>query len=164
MERPAATNDFQVGHARLLLTSFARFVGRPLLDADCGDVEMARRLFEAQIVVVSHDSQVDPILNYGNAAALALWDVSWDQLTKMPSRLTAEAVLRSEREKLFEAVKRDGFVEGYAGVRISASGRRFKIEDAVIWSVVDTCGAVVGHAATFATYRYLYAGIFSVLS
>ncbi|MGL5096317.1 MAG: MEKHLA domain-containing protein, partial [Planctomycetia bacterium] len=63
-------------HSVLLLESFRRVVGRPLLDAvgDHADAD-ARQLFLAPFVVVSHGVQADPILNYGNQAALDLWAI-----------------------------------------------------------------------------------------
>jgi hypothetical protein len=83
------------------------------------------KVFEAPFVVVSHGTEADPVLNYGNAAALALWEMSWEELTRTPSRLTAEAPNREERAKLLEAVTRRGFIDDYSGVRISKTGRRF---------------------------------------
>ena len=53
--------------------------------------------------------EADPVLNYGNRAALALWEMSWEELTRTPSRLTAEAPNREERAKLLEAVTQRGF-------------------------------------------------------
>jgi hypothetical protein len=32
MDRPSPANNFQARHVRLLLSSFRRFVGRPLID------------------------------------------------------------------------------------------------------------------------------------
>lgn len=36
-----------------------------------------------------------------------------------------------------EAVARDGFSRNYAGVRVSKSGRRFRIKDAVVWNLFE---------------------------
>jgi hypothetical protein len=40
-------------------------------------------------------------------------------------------------------------------VRIAQSGRRFRIEDTVIWNVIDADGAFCGQAATFARWTPL---------
>ena len=40
-----------------------------------------------------------------------------------------------------------GFIRDYAGVRIAASGRRFRIDDAVVWNLVDADGVRHGQAA-----------------
>ncbi len=50
---------------------------------------------------------------------------------------------------MLERVTRDGFIDDYAGVRISARGRRFRIEQAVVWNLVDRVGRHHGQAATF---------------
>jgi 2-methylisocitrate lyase-like PEP mutase family enzyme len=143
------TSPAAVVHARHLLDSFARLLGRELLPRGGAPEEEAARLFAAPIVVVSHGTQADPVLNYGNARALDLWEMSWEELTKTPSRLTAEPVHRDERARLLDRTRRQGFVDDYAGIRISSSGRRFRIEQAIVWNVTGPGGEHVGQAATF---------------
>jgi len=139
----------QSDHARLLLDSFARLLGRELIPRDASPVEQARRLFESPFVVVSHGTEADPILNYGNAAALALWEMDPATFVQTPSRLTAEPVHRDERARLLERTRRDGYVDDYAGIRVSQSGRRFRIEQAIVWNLIDDAGMHRGQAATF---------------
>jgi hypothetical protein len=136
-------------HVRLLLDSFARLLGRELIPRDGSAAEQARRLFEAPFVVVSHGTETDPVLNYGNAAALALWEMDLPTFVQTPSRLTAEPVHRDERSRLLERTRRDGYVDDYSGIRIARSGRRFRIEQAIVWNLVDDAGTHRGQAATF---------------
>jgi hypothetical protein len=138
-----------VGHAALLLDSFARLLGRELVPRVGTAAEQTERLFLAPLVVVSHGTEADPVLNFGNAAALALWEMDWATLTRTPSRLTAEPVHRDERARLLERTRRDGFVDDYSGVRISRTGKRFRIEQAIVWNVIDAAGVLRGQAATF---------------
>jgi hypothetical protein len=138
-----------IEHSQLLLDSFARLVGRELVSRAGSASEQAERLFAAPFVVVSHDTEADPVLSYGNAAALALWEMTPEQLTRTPSRLTAEPVHRDERARLLERTRRDGYVDDYSGVRISATGKRFRIEQAIVWNLVDAAGNHRGQAATF---------------
>ena len=49
-------------------------------------------------------------------------------LIGLPSRLSAEAPEHAERQRLLDAVARDGFTGGYRGLRIAKGGRRFWIE------------------------------------
>ena len=63
-------------------------------------MDQSERLFFAPFVVVSHDSQSDPHLNYGNHRALALWEMDWEELRNTPSRLTAEPMNRAERARM----------------------------------------------------------------
>ena len=139
-------------HARILVDSFHRWTGRHLLDEDVSgisDAELAARVFSAPRVVVSHGTQADPVLNYGNQTALMLWEMGWDSFTVTPSRLTAEAPEREERARLMATVTRDGFIANYAGIRISKSGKRFRISQAIVWNLVDASGQPAGQAATF---------------
>lgn len=136
-------------HVQRLLNSFKKWTGRELVVRDGSQEVQAKCLNEAPFIVVSHGTQADPILNYGNLAALKLWEVDFERLTQMPSRETAEPMHRDERANFMSRVKRDGFLSGYRGIRISSTGKRFLIEDALIWNVLDESGALCGQAATF---------------
>lgn len=138
-----------IEHVQLLLDSFARLLGRELVSRAGSAAEQAERLLRAPFVVVSHGTEADPILNYGNAAALALWEMTCEEFRRTPSRLTAEPVHRDERARLLERTRRDGFVDDYSGIRISKSGKRFRIERAIVWNLADAAGTPRGQAATF---------------
>jgi hypothetical protein len=141
--------------SRWLLDSHRHWTGRDLIERKGSRGFDSQALFNATIVVVSHGTESDPILNYGNRTALGLWELTWEQLLVMPSRLTAEPVNRAERERMLEAARRHGYHAGYRGVRITSSGRRFLVENALVWTVLDPSGNRVGQAATFATWEWL---------
>ncbi|HEY0958681.1 MAG TPA: MEKHLA domain-containing protein [Novosphingobium sp.] len=130
----------------LIAESFVHLLGYPLVEAD-RDPIMA--LWEIPKVVVAHGAQEDPIFFFGNAQALAAFECDVATFTTMPSRLSAEAPARSERQKLLDRVSRNGFIDDYAGVRISSKGRRFHIERATVWNLMDVEGNYHGQAATF---------------
>ena len=153
-EQPWLENNW-VEHTQIMLNSFHRFVGRELIERTGDVTENARSIFEAPFVVVSHATQDDPILNYGNRAALSLWEMDIPTLTSMPSRLTAEPMHRDERAQLMARAAQDGFVDDYRGIRISSSGKRFLIEQAIIWNLVNEDGTRVGQAATFSDWKPL---------
>ena len=138
-----------IAHVQLLLDSFARRLGRELVSREGSAGEQAARLCYASFVVVSHGTEADPVLNYGNAAAIALWEMTWEELTQTPSRLTAEPVHRDERARLLARTREHGFVDDYSGIRISKTGRRFRIEQAIVWNLGDAAGEHRGQAATF---------------
>lgn len=144
-----------IEHVSLLLDSFAKLLGRELVSREGSAAEQVERLFRAPFVVVSHGTEADPVLNYGNAAVLALWEMTTEQLTRTPSRLTAEPVHRDERTRLLERTRRDGYVDDYSGVRISATGKRFRIERAIVWNLTDPAGNHRGQAATFDSWTPL---------
>lgn len=141
--------------SQCLLDSFHRWTGRELLPRDGSPEDQARALFRAPFVVVSHGREADPVLNYGNRAALDLWEMTWEQLTRTPSRLTAEPMNREERARMLAVAAAQGYFAGYRGVRISATGKRFLVEDATVWNVVDASGLLIGQAATFARWTLI---------
>jgi hypothetical protein len=141
--------------ALLLLDSFRRWTGRELVSRDGTEAEQAQRLFVAPIVVVSHGTEEDPILNYGNRMALELWEMSWQRLTQTPSRLTAEPVNQAERAGMLARARERGYIDNYRGVRITATGRRFLVEQAIVWNVVDGSRGRIGQAATFSQWTWL---------
>lgn len=148
-------NPAIVEWSQLLLNSFRHWTTRELLervgDPDC----QAHKLFHSPFVVVSHGMEEDPLLNYGNQAALELWKLSWEQFVKTPSRLTAEPVNRAERQRMLEQAGTRGYIDTYRGVRMTSTGRRFLVENALVWNVVDSKGQRVGQAATFSQWSWL---------
>ena len=140
---------------RWLLDSHALWLKRELIDRRGGMEAQSERLFLAPFVVVSHIDSDDPILNYGNRQALELWEMTWQQFTATPSRLTAEPLNREERARMLRQVAARGFVDDYRAVRIARTGRRFLVERATVWNVVDEDGARRGQAATFAEWTLL---------
>jgi putative N6-adenine-specific DNA methylase len=153
-DQPWMENNW-VEHTQILLNSFRQFVGRDLIRRTGDPIQEARKVFEAPYVVVSHGTQEDPVLNYGNKTALELWEMDIPTLTSMPSRLTAEPMHRDERAQLMARAARDGFVDDYRGIRISSTGKRFAIEEAIIWNLVNDEGTRVGQAATFSDWKPL---------
>lgn len=130
----------------LIAESYARLLGRPLVDTE-GDIEPA--LWDAPRVIVAHGTEADPLFFYGNRLALLAFDMDWAAFVRLPSRYSAEPLAREERSRLLERVTRDGYIDDYAGVRISANGQRFRIEKAVVWNLIDGAGQLHGQAATF---------------
>lgn len=141
-----------VVHTQRLLNSYRKWIGRELLARAGSAEEQSRAVFEAPIVVLSDGLEASPVFNYGNATTLKLFEMKWDDFTKLASRQSAEVVHQAERERLRDQVTREGFIDNYRGIRIAASGRRFWIEQAIVWVVLDEAGASVGKAATFATW------------
>lgn len=138
-----------------LLASHLTLTGRPLLErlpAESDD-EIARRLYAAPFIVLAHDIQADPCFTYANLAAQRLFERSWAEFVGLPSRLSAEAPERSERERLLVRVATHGFIDDYSGIRISKSGHRFRIDRATVWNVADAAGHRIGQAATFSDWQ-----------
>lgn len=130
----------------LIAASYRRLTGRVLVPSA---PDMVQALWAAPGVIVAHGVQSDPVFFFGNRAALDRFGASAEAFIAMPSRLSAEPLLREERQALLDRVARDGFIDDYSGVRVSARGRRFRIEAATVWNLIDAAGALHGQAATF---------------
>ncbi|SFI68712.1 MEKHLA domain-containing protein [Planctomicrobium piriforme] len=144
-----------ISHTQLLLKSYRRWLKTDLIPRTETPLEQARLLFESPFVIVSHGTQPDPVLNYGNQTALMLWEMDLPTLTSTPSRYTAEPLHRDERARLLERTTRDGYVDDYSGIRISSTGKRFRIAQAIVWNLVDDAGEYRGQAATFSSWEPL---------
>lgn len=148
-------SEWGLAHTARLARSLHHWTGRTLWPGVHDPAALARAVYEAPFVLVSHGPEPDPILNYANRAALALWEMSWEELTRTPSRLTAEAPNREERARLLQAVTARGFIDDYSGVRISKTGRRFRIERATVWNLLTETGQPRGQAAMFDRWEFL---------
>lgn len=140
--------------SQLLYDSFINATGYSLLDAGLSGQGLAEALYYAPFVLLSHDTQRDPVFNYANLTAQKLWELNWDQFTQMPSRLSAEPVAVAERQAMLEEAKRKGFISDYQGIRISSTGQRFIIKEAILWNVYQE-GTYKGQAAMFKKWEFL---------
>lgn len=142
-------------HSQRLLNSFKHWTGNSLLDVSGSPQEIAQTLFEAPFVLVSHGMESDPIFNYGNRTALKLWELPWEEFTKMPSRQAVQEVEIEDRELLLAEAATKGFVKNYSGIRTSNSGKRFIIEDVLLWNVIDEENQRCGQAAFFPKWKFI---------
>jgi len=132
---------------RLLTTSYQRLLGQALVPIELGAAEGAAWLYaEAPFAVLAHNTAPDPVFVYGNVAAQQRFGYDWDEITRLPSRLSAEAPNREERQRFLERVQTLGYESGYRGVRITKSGQRFMIEEATLWQLLDADGQLHGQA------------------
>ncbi|HIH45269.1 MAG TPA: MEKHLA domain-containing protein, partial [Candidatus Methanoperedenaceae archaeon] len=70
-----------IQHVQRMLKSYSRWTGRELIPASTPPGDSPIVLYQQPFVVLSHGTQDDPILNFGNRAALELWEMSWDEFT-----------------------------------------------------------------------------------
>ena len=119
----------------MLVSSFKLLTGKNILAPDIENY--SRDLFFAPFAVISHGAENDPVFNYANQCALDLFDITWDEFIKLPSRFSAETDSQDERHRILKKVSEDGYADDYTGVRISNKGRRFQIKNATVWNVID---------------------------
>ncbi len=152
---PTSDNDWLAGHAMLLRTSYLRWTGKDLLAPGANAGQVAHALYHAPFVVLSHDTAADPCFTYANLTGQRLFEMPWSEIVGLPSRFSAEAPVREERERLLAQVATHGYIDDYQGVRVARSGRRFLIRSATVWNLVDAGGDKVGQAAAFSDWQTL---------
>jgi len=155
MDYPTEKNSFLVEHALDIRNSYSQLLLKELIPDIQSDEKFARQLFYAPFAVVSHDTASDPVFNYANLKALELFELSWKNFTQLPSRLSAEAVNQAERERLLAEVSEKGYIDHYEGVRISSTGKRFLIRNAIVWNLIDKNQCYKGQAAWFDQWEFL---------
>lgn len=133
----------------LIPHSYKKLTGKELVS---GKKNIIESLWSSPLAILAHDNQPDPIFFYGNAKALELFEMDFSSFTKLPSRLSAEPCSQSERAKLLERVHSFGFIEDYEGIRISSTGKRFRIRKASVWNLTDENGNICGQAAAITSW------------
>ena len=137
----AALHD---GRLPLINESYCRLTGKRLIERFD-----PLAMWNADRAIVAHGTEDDPVFFYGNRKALELFEMGFEEFTRMPSRFSAEPVAQPLRAALLEQVAKQGYVDNYSGVRIAKGGQRFMIADGTVWNLVDAAGICHGQAATF---------------
>ncbi len=152
----ASDRDLIFAHAgdrmQLIIDSYARLTGRSLLPSSRSDPD---GLWNAPFALVAHSTEADPIFFYGNRTAIALFETDASGLIAMPSRHSAKQVNREERARLFDRVAEFGFIDDYAGDRVTTTGKEFRIEQATVWTLLDDNDEIKGEAACFDRWLWL---------
>ncbi len=147
-------SPFEPDFIELLLASHLRLVGSPLVAVDLTPQQAAHWLYdEASFCVLAHNTDPDPLFVYANKMAQRCFEYSWEEFVGFPSRLSADTPDQNERQRVLNAVARDGYASGYRGLRIAKFGRRFWIEDVTVWNLIDERGIRHGQAATYRRWR-----------
>lgn len=136
-----------------MAASYRQLLGEGLVDASADELPAA--LYNAPFALLAHDGAEDPHFTYANLTAQRLWERTWDEFVGLPSRLSAEPDDRATRARMLEQVAANGFITNYSGVRVSASGARFRISDATVWNLTDSSGQRVGQAARIGIWEPL---------
>lgn len=70
-------------------------------------------------------------------------------------KLSAEPIEESRRNQLLEEGKKKGVTFLNQGIRIGKTGRRFYIEDVVLFNLIDKDENYVGQGAVYEKWRYI---------
>jgi hypothetical protein len=152
---PTDQNSFLVEHVLDIRNSYRQLALNDLFPDFQTDGQFARQLFHAPFALVSHDSASDPVFNYANLKALELFESSWEDFTRLPSRQSAEPIHRADRDRLLAEVSKNGYINRYEGVRVSRTGKRFLIKNAIVWNIFDKNQCYKGQAAWFNEWQYV---------
>jgi hypothetical protein len=155
MDYPSEINNFLLEHAGIIRNSYRQLLGKELIPEAQTNEQFARLLFYAPFTIISHDTEIDPVFNYANLKALELFELGWEELTRLPSRLSAEAANQAKRDRLLAEVTSKGYIDCYSGIRVSKTGKRFLIKNAVIWNLRDEYCRYKGQAACFKQWEFL---------
>lgn len=155
LPEPSPQNHYLAEHIALLRNSFHRLLGEDLIDPSLDDIAAAQAIYHAPFVVLSHGTEADPVFNYGNQTAQTLFEMTWEELTALPSRQSAALPTQAARARLLEAVTTQGYIRNYEGIRIAKSGRRFWIRDVTVWNLTDSAGSYAGQAAIYSNWELL---------
>lgn len=144
---PDFHDPWLVNHSVFLLECYEHWLGKSFFPKKSDRVAFTRELFLAPFALLSSGCEKDPMLNYGNLTTLQLWETSWEEFCKTPGRETAEKIEQESRERFLREVEAKGSIQNYEGIRISKTGRRFRIQDACVWNLIDSRGNYYGQAA-----------------
>jgi hypothetical protein len=154
LTEPAIENGFHAHIAALIQKTYCEKTSKEIIISP--DMrEIGRLLYEAPFALLAHDASDDPVFFYANLMAQALFEMSWSEITKLPSRWSAESSNQEERERLLHQVSLKGYIDNYSGVRISRTGRRFLIKGATVWNLTNEDDILIGQAAIFRDITHL---------
>ena len=170
-EKPPYASVDAVMLTLLLVESFRRALGRPLIGGGEGDSEedaleisaAPRALYEFPCAVLAHDrfscaEGEEPKFTYANLAAQKVFEASWGELVGMESRRSAamdDEAVQADRRGLLDGVAATGEAQtGYKGWRVSAKGTKFEIQDGILFNVKSPSGEDVGQAVVFGHWKY----------
>ncbi|MDB5257586.1 MAG: hypothetical protein JWM14_2281 [Chitinophagaceae bacterium] len=141
-------------HSVLLRESYEKVCGKPF-PIDLTKLPLAEALYTTDWIIVSHGTEKDPVFNYANRSAQALWGMDWENFTGLPSRLSAREDKVEKRETALKEAFAKGYIEKYEGIRIDTHGKEFYIRNVTLWNLIDAEGTPRGQAAIFDTWEYL---------
>lgn len=155
LSNPDASNNYHQEHVLIMLKNLKKWTNYDLIQEYSLSLEtVGEQVFNADFYLLSHNTATDPVLTYGNQRVLDRWEVTWTELTAMCSKETAKPIDRANRSQLMAQVKSHNYISGYSGVRISKTGREFKILDGIVWNLFLDDGSFYGQAAWFKAVQY----------
>lgn len=101
--------------------------------------------------LLAHNNNSDPVFIYANHHACQSFGYPIKQLLGMPSRFSAAATDRAERQQLLDTVSQRG-ISAYSGPRINSQGQTLMLYDGYVWQLYNN-DQLYGQAALFRTEK-----------
>lgn len=148
-------SEFYTQHTKLIVESFENLTQTVFPIYHQPNSSTPQDLFNSDYCILSHGLGPSPIFNFASQKALDLFEITWEELLKLPSSRSAEALEKIQRQKLLDEVTQNGFISNYKGIRISSSGKRFWIKKAIVWNLIDKDKKTQGQAALFNEWEFI---------
>ncbi len=152
---PSNENNYLKDYIYQITRSLKDLANIEIVDPSLSLEEQAKQVFNSDYILLAHNAASEPIFNYANKSALSLFEMPWDEITKLSSKYSAEADEQAKREEFIAEVTAKGYSKNYSGIRVSKTGRRFEIKNVILWNVYDANNNRIGQAAMFNEYTYL---------
>lgn len=135
----------------LIEQNYQRYTGK-LLPVPAGIISRQEWLHQqVPYGLLAHNNNSDPVFIYANNHACQSFGYSIKQLLGMPSRFSAAATDRTDRQQLLNTVSQQG-IAAYSGPRINSQGQTFMLYDGYVWQLYNN-GQLYGQAALFWTEK-----------
>eukprot|EP00271_Cylindrocystis_brebissonii_P002248 TRINITY_DN12699_c0_g1_i1.p1 TRINITY_DN12699_c0_g1~~TRINITY_DN12699_c0_g1_i1.p1 ORF type:complete len:256 (-),score=42.92 TRINITY_DN12699_c0_g1_i1:548-1315(-) len=135
-------------HSLAVIDSYFRATGKPIFPSSVEISVAAKALWELPRVVVTQGTEEDPLYNYGNKAALDLFEMDWPTFTSSVARKWAPEEEQTAHSELVKSAVQG--VQDIGGlVRVTSSGQTFKISQGAWWALTTLDGEPFGQGAVF---------------
>ena len=155
--RPSQSNQFHHDLIQLISCSYDYWFSTPIMRFLPVETELAECVYSTtEFALLAHNDSKQPRFIYANQAAQDLFELSWEGFISLESSSSASSQNREERAAVLEQTRQYGFHTNYSGERVSAKGKRFLIQNARLWNLLDTdTQAYIGQAALIPKWQFL---------
>ena len=144
-----------IEHSTLLAWCYKHWTNKDLIPDLENTTDLARKMYEAPFVIVSHGTEPDPVFNYANKKAQELWQLTWEEFICLPSRKSAEPMEENLRNSLIEVGKKKGISFIDKAIRVSKCGHRFYIKNVTLFNLFLPANTFAGQGAIYADWEFL---------
>ncbi|MBO9703601.1 MAG: MEKHLA domain-containing protein [Sporocytophaga sp.] len=148
-------NPDTVKHCKLIAKNYKFWTGKELFEEKLHESELSEKMYNAPFVILSHGTQADPIYNYVNLKAQELWEYTWDEMIKLPSRRSAGTNETAQRLELIKEGQEKGITFTEKALRESCSGKKFYIKNVVLFNLLGEGGEYEGQCAIYNDWEFV---------